>query len=489
MKPDKTISKRKAEVDDPHSEVGLFARCLASPWWTNFLDFSPLIAYYTLCDKTDGELGSPDQFFFASFCATACGVLAQIINFWRSCIDDRVSPLRPLDAGQTGIFLLFSLVRFAPPSLLAWVMVWNQALLNVQLVLIVLIGNALGSPFLLPYTREAMKKSQWEDPHIQPLIVQMAKERSFTWFYVFSAMFLFSAVTPVIAEFRQKQWPLGTIIFQDIIQLSIFIGAWVRFVWYDTWELTAPEEDIPECEGLTHEVVTVSGDIASNAVVRQLSAKDYPQAAALLRKALWDDPSYVTWPGIGDLPQAEREQAMEKCFTFNFKQMQRFGHIFGAFEKDGSENKLRAVIACVAAWKGDETESAQSVVSFIKVGWDLPVPDGAEELDEPRKEYLRLTAGAPNGRPRPHLYIWLYGEDPEQSGKGFGRAVLQHALATADARSVVSLLETTTNASRAEFEKAGFKSEYQFEVDGCPDPWNLMVREPPNASNSNYGSL
>jgi len=205
--------------------------------------------------------------------------------------------------------------------------------------------------------------------------------------------------------------------------------------------------------------------------VANLVSKDLPAAAVVLRKAFWNDPRYTSWPGIGDLPCAEREAAMEAALGCHLRQMERWGHIFGIFEKDSQEQTfLRTVIGCVPAWRGDETDLALSLTSFAMAGWDGPTPaDEAYALAEDRQ---KLPTG------KPHLYIWLFGGDPEGLGRGFGRAALQHALLIADERGVPAVLETCTLSNRTHYQKYGFKQISERFVPGCEEPWTLMVRKP-----------
>jgi len=77
----------------------------------------------------------------------------------------------------------------------------------------------------------------------------------------------------------------------------------------------------------------------------------------------------------------------------------------------------------------------------------------------------------------PHWYLPLIGVDPSRQGKGFGSALLQHALVTCDRDHLPAYLESTSPQSVPLYTRHGFELLGTIQVGGSP-PIFPMLRRP-----------
>ena len=77
----------------------------------------------------------------------------------------------------------------------------------------------------------------------------------------------------------------------------------------------------------------------------------------------------------------------------------------------------------------------------------------------------------------PHWYLPLIGVDPSRQGKGFGSALLQHALVTCDRDHLPAYLESTSPQSVPLYTRHGFELLGIIQVGGSP-PIFPMLRRP-----------
>ena len=79
---------------------------------------------------------------------------------------------------------------------------------------------------------------------------------------------------------------------------------------------------------------------------------------------------------------------------------------------------------------------------------------------------------------QPHWYCQTIAALPEVQGQGFGRALMQHTFALADAERVPCYLETTTPRNVEIHQRQGYEVKEVIEVPGSDLVLTLMVRQP-----------
>jgi ribosomal protein S18 acetylase RimI-like enzyme len=77
----------------------------------------------------------------------------------------------------------------------------------------------------------------------------------------------------------------------------------------------------------------------------------------------------------------------------------------------------------------------------------------------------------------PHWYLPMIGVDPEQQGRGYGSALLEHALARCDADGKPAYLESTSLQSLRLYKRHGFELLGTIQVGSSP-PLFPMLRKP-----------
>jgi len=77
----------------------------------------------------------------------------------------------------------------------------------------------------------------------------------------------------------------------------------------------------------------------------------------------------------------------------------------------------------------------------------------------------------------PHWYLPLIGVDPVHQGKGYGSALLKHALQNCDRDNLPAYLEATSPSSRRLYERHGFEATGEIQAGDSPPLWP-MLRKP-----------
>jgi len=77
----------------------------------------------------------------------------------------------------------------------------------------------------------------------------------------------------------------------------------------------------------------------------------------------------------------------------------------------------------------------------------------------------------------PHWYLPLIGVDPVYQGRGYGSALLRHALQNCDGDKLPAYLEATSPSSRRLYERHGFEATGEIQVADSPPMWP-MLRKP-----------
>jgi len=95
-----------------------------------------------------------------------------------------------------------------------------------------------------------------------------------------------------------------------------------------------------------------------------------------------------------------------------------------------------------------------------------------------QKDFFAVFEQMGRYHPRePHWYLPLIGVDPPQQGKGYGAALLQHALLPCDRDNKLAYLEATSRKSIPLYERHGFEVLSTIQV-GTSPPIFPMLRKP-----------
>lgn len=76
----------------------------------------------------------------------------------------------------------------------------------------------------------------------------------------------------------------------------------------------------------------------------------------------------------------------------------------------------------------------------------------------------------------PHWYLHMIGVDPRRQGRGYGSALLRHALALIDEEHLTAYLESSNPANIPLYEKHGFEVVATVEVDPAPPVFPMVRR-------------
>jgi ribosomal protein S18 acetylase RimI-like enzyme len=87
----------------------------------------------------------------------------------------------------------------------------------------------------------------------------------------------------------------------------------------------------------------------------------------------------------------------------------------------------------------------------------------------------------------PHWYLPLIGVDPSQQGKGFGSALMQHALVQCDRDNKLAYLESTNPKNIPLYERHGFELLGTIQV-GTSPPLFPMLRKPKTHGPGSHGA-
>ena len=76
----------------------------------------------------------------------------------------------------------------------------------------------------------------------------------------------------------------------------------------------------------------------------------------------------------------------------------------------------------------------------------------------------------------PHWYLPFIGVDVTKQGRGYGSALLRHALERCDREAVPAYLDATSPQSKALYERHGFEELGVIQAGGSPPMWPMLRR-------------
>jgi ribosomal protein S18 acetylase RimI-like enzyme len=99
-------------------------------------------------------------------------------------------------------------------------------------------------------------------------------------------------------------------------------------------------------------------------------------------------------------------------------------------------------------------------------------------VEHTRSEVFAVLEQAGTYHPsEPHWYLPIIGVDPHLQGKGYGSALLRHALAQCDRDSTMAYLESSNPANLPLYERHGFEILGTIRAGASPTIWP-MLRQP-----------
>jgi ribosomal protein S18 acetylase RimI-like enzyme len=187
-------------------------------------------------------------------------------------------------------------------------------------------------------------------------------------------------------------------------------------------------------------------EIAMNSsTVRELSTADVPSAVDAIVLAFTADPATRwTWPDpstyLSAMPRLVR--------AFGGK---AFPHQ-AAYGVDG--------FAGAALWLPPGIEPDRDEMGAVMQSTLPP-----ERLENVMALFQQMAAYHPH---EPHWYLPLIGVDPAQQGKGYGDALMAHALARCDREGVLAYLESSNPRNISLYRRHGFETLGEVRTDESP---------------------
>lgn len=149
--------------------------------------------------------------------------------------------------------------------------------------------------------------------------------------------------------------------------------------------------------------------------------------------------------------------------------------------------------ALAEAWGGIAVARGSALAVEDVAGAALWLPPGAASDDAAIADLLvesvalgeqsdafRLTQAMGRAHPaEPHWYLPLIGVDPAHQGRGYGSAMLRHALRLSDRSGLPAYLEATNARTIPFYQRHGFEATGRIQIGGCP-PITPMLRRARN---------
>jgi ribosomal protein S18 acetylase RimI-like enzyme len=192
----------------------------------------------------------------------------------------------------------------------------------------------------------------------------------------------------------------------------------------------------------------------ANPIISTVAAGDEARAVAVITLAFGTDPAARwTWPD----PRQFLEHFPSVVSTFGGK---AFAH--------GTAHCVNG-FAGAALWLppgiGPDEEALSALLQ--RTGSAGFRKDGAAVFEQMGRHHPR----------EPHWYLPIIGVDPFQQGKGYGAALMQHALAPCDRDQTLAYLESSNPKNIPLYERHGFKVLDTIQVGSSP-PIYPMLRTP-----------
>jgi GNAT superfamily N-acetyltransferase len=200
--------------------------------------------------------------------------------------------------------------------------------------------------------------------------------------------------------------------------------------------------------------------------VARLAPPDERATIAALARSFYDDEMF-SWVVPDPI---RRARMLEHFMKASVADARPFGEIWIA--RRSSDNGAAARnVAAAALWlpphaypRGKRRDAAYLVRTL------RGAPGAGRRLPDVLRLLNRLDAVHPH---EPQWYLAVLGTDPLFQRSGAGTALLEPALARADAEGLPAYLETQKEANLAYYGRFGFEEVQRVEVGACPPIWTM----------------
>jgi ribosomal protein S18 acetylase RimI-like enzyme len=198
--------------------------------------------------------------------------------------------------------------------------------------------------------------------------------------------------------------------------------------------------------------------------VRLATRDEIPTLAAVLARAFAGDPFYRYL--AGDAP--ERSQRMRDGWVGLLRHAS--AGLSATYTTDDH--------AGVALWQPPGTSGPGFIASLRLLPPMSRLAGGFRHLREISRAMSLLEQRRRHHAPGPHFYLAALGVEPDRQGEGVGTALVQPALALADADAIPAYLETATGRNVLLYERLGFTVVEELTLPDTDVHGWLMLRTP-----------
>jgi ribosomal protein S18 acetylase RimI-like enzyme len=190
----------------------------------------------------------------------------------------------------------------------------------------------------------------------------------------------------------------------------------------------------------------------------RIAAHQIPDAGQVLSRAFFDDPLTNYW-----IPEEERRRSALPWFMTTAA---KFGH------NNGEVETTAAGVEGAALWLLPGKTHIPPLQMMLAGMWQAPFKLGMSNFGRFMKSLDYMEKIHKEQVPEDHWYLMILGVDPPRQGQGIGSALMQPALAKADAAHLPAYLETQKEINVRLYQKHGFEVVVETNLPGDgPHVW------------------
>jgi ribosomal protein S18 acetylase RimI-like enzyme len=189
-----------------------------------------------------------------------------------------------------------------------------------------------------------------------------------------------------------------------------------------------------------------------------MASPQISDAGQVLSRAFFDDPLTNYW-----LPDPQQR---EKALPWFMTTAANFGH------KQGEAETTSGNVEGAALWLLPGKTHVPPLQMMMAGMWAAPFKLGLGNFGRFMKSLNYMEKIHEEQAPEDHWYLMLLGVDPPRQGQGIGSALMQPALAKADAAHLPAYLETQKEINVKLYQKHGFEVVVETNLpDDGPHVW------------------